>query len=291
MSKRIPVDLGVLVAAADFCLAHYPGPPHVTVEFLRKSKKDELGTSIVTAARDGALFAHLSEIKADGPSGVVQIHGMDMAKLGVRFNGRHSELVYVERMDKKDWAVKLDNVGLLNPDGTKHSEPGPLSLVVRGRVPKEPVPLRKELETLMHRAELARPEYRVGITGTRKGVSEKRIDKLFAFLERKGAVAKVTLHHGDCVGADAQAHDTAVSLGLRIAIHPPEDGKLRAHRNHWRVAPYNKPKPYMERNRDIVDQSDVLVALPDDPDNEEKRSGTWATVRYARKQGVKVVII
>jgi predicted Rossmann fold nucleotide-binding protein DprA/Smf involved in DNA uptake len=32
-----------------------------------------------------------------------------------------------------------------------------------------------------------------------------------------------------------------------------------------------------------VNETGVLVAMPDGP--EELRSGTWATVRYARKQG------
>ena len=48
------------------------------------------------------------------------------------------------------------------------------------------------------------------------------------------------------------------------------------------------PKPYLDRNRDIVDACEVLLATPDGP--ERLRSGTWSTVRYARKIGKPVEV-
>lgn len=30
-----------------------------------------------------------------------------------------------------------------------------------------------------------------------------------------------TLHHGDAIGADAEAHDIAIALACTIVIHPP----------------------------------------------------------------------
>lgn len=47
-------------------------------------------------------------------------------------------------------------------------------------------------------------------------------------------------------------------------------------------------KPNLVRNKDIVESTDVLLACPKGP--EELRSGTWSTVRLARKQGKRVVI-
>lgn len=42
------------------------------------------------------------------------------------------------------------------------------------------------------------------------------------------------------------------------------------------------PLPYMERNRAIVDASDVLIACPYEiVEPEFGRSGTWSTIRYA----------
>jgi len=50
------------------------------------------------------------------------------------------------------------------------------------------------------------------------------------------------------------------------------------------------PKPYLERNHNIVDESELLIACPKSKE-EELRSGTWATVRYARKKGVRIILI
>lgn len=50
------------------------------------------------------------------------------------------------------------------------------------------------------------------------------------------------------------------------------------------------PLPPLERNHRIVDACDVLIACPKDA-QEQLRSGTWATVRYARKQGKRVIVI
>src|SRR5262245_22040900 len=88
-----------------------------------------------------------------------------------------------------------------------------------------------------------------------------------------------TLHHGDAIGADAEAHDIAVALGCGIAIHPPAIGKQRAFKL---AADIRAPKSYLNRNKDIVREATLLVAAPAEP-IEQLRSGTWSTVRYARK--------
>jgi predicted Rossmann fold nucleotide-binding protein DprA/Smf involved in DNA uptake len=46
----------------------------------------------------------------------------------------------------------------------------------------------------------------------------------------------------------------------------------------------------LERNKDIVSESDFLIAAPDSK-KERLRSGTWATVRHARKLGKRVMIL
>jgi hypothetical protein len=84
------------------------------------------------------------------------------------------------------------------------------------------------------------------------------------------------LHHGDCVGSDKAAHEVARQLNLRIVIHPPVNGALRA----YCVGDELRPEyDYLDRNRHIVEDTDWLIALPDGP--ERARSGTWSTVRYA----------
>jgi hypothetical protein len=100
---------------------------------------------------------------------------------------------------------------------------------------------------------------------------------------------QVILHHGDCVGADAQAHDIAVELGRAIIIHPPIGG-ARA-RRAWKAAPdVREAKPYLKRNKDIVRETELLIATPAEA-SEQQRSGTWSTVRFARTQGREIWLI
>jgi predicted Rossmann fold nucleotide-binding protein DprA/Smf involved in DNA uptake len=125
-----------------------------------------------------------------------------------------------------------------------------------------------------------------GVTGTRKGITDAQT----RWLREQLAYAE-TLHHGACVGADEAAHTIALDLGSSIVVHPPENTRLMA---EVRTPPRGRSfvicqsKPYLERNHDIVDASDRLLALPDGP--ERPKSGTWATVRYAVRTGKPVAI-
>jgi hypothetical protein len=128
----------------------------------------------------------------------------------------------------------------------------------------------------------------VGFAGTRKGMNQKQCQDFILLVKRLvGSSADVTLHHGDCVGADAQAHDIACGLGCRIEIHPPSNPWRRAWCEAEVIYP---PLPYLERNQAIVDQADMLVATPAQC-FEVIRSGTWAAIRRARKKGIPITIL
>ena len=95
-------------------------------------------------------------------------------------------------------------------------------------------------------------------------------------------------HHGDCFGADAQAHRYALLCDptVKIVIHPPVDPRKRA---YCSGALLLEEKPYLVRNKEIVGMSDVILAAP--KDLEELRSGTWSTIRYAAKKLKPVLIV
>jgi hypothetical protein len=99
---------------------------------------------------------------------------------------------------------------------------------------------------------------------------------------------RIWLHHGDCVGFDAQAQDiTLASMSLaKIYLHPASASSMHANKVYHKCA---APKPALQRNHDIVDASEILLAAPL-TDTEVLRSGTWATIRYARAQGKPHVI-
>lgn len=124
---------------------------------------------------------------------------------------------------------------------------------------------------------------RIGFTGTKKGMTKEQKQALTLLLKRcEGR----EFHHGDCIGADAEAHDIAEQRGLVIITHPPTNPSKRA----WKSSAIElKPKPYLDRNRDIATACDILIAAPDGP--EHLRSGTWSTVRAARKAQKKILII
>jgi predicted Rossmann fold nucleotide-binding protein DprA/Smf involved in DNA uptake len=126
---------------------------------------------------------------------------------------------------------------------------------------------------------------RIGFTGTQKGMNSTQRENL-AYLLRN-ASGKNEFHHGDCIGADAEAHELALDNGIAVILHPPENSTRREFcQGHVHE---EAPKPYIERNHDIVDACEVLVATPSG--EEVQRSGTWATIRYAKRIGRKCIIL
>jgi hypothetical protein len=126
----------------------------------------------------------------------------------------------------------------------------------------------------------------IGFTGTQQGMTAKQRASLETLLRHYLTLGATEFHHGDCIGADAQAHDIAVAIGYAPVIHPPKISKKRAFKR-GQVLP---ARPYLERNHDIVDASDVMIATPKSH-VEELRSGTWATIRYTRKSGKHLHIL
>ena len=117
---------------------------------------------------------------------------------------------------------------------------------------------------------------KIGFTGTREGMSAAQREQLVLVLmalAHAPAECRPEFHHGGAVGADAEADETAAREGYAVVVHP--------------CSPVLPP---LTRNRNIVAECDVLVAAPRS-DKEELRSGTWATVRYARQAGKPVVML
>lgn len=115
-------------------------------------------------------------------------------------------------------------------------------------------------------------------------------------------------HHGCAEGADVEAHaviaqrkisltdprinkDKSLALwgSVSIIIHPSKTSKGLIHCRRGDPVVLDS-KPPLERNKDIVNAIDVLVTTPR-LHTEELRSGTWATVRYARKMKRHIFIV
>ncbi len=124
---------------------------------------------------------------------------------------------------------------------------------------------------------------RVGFTGTQQGMTPEQLRELPALI-----AGALEFHHGDCVGSDEQAHGLALAACLWIKAHPARFKGKRAFCDRCNVVAAAKDP--LVRNRDIVDETDRLIATPRWM-YEALRSGTWATVRYARKIGRPITII
>jgi hypothetical protein len=89
-----------------------------------------------------------------------------------------------------------------------------------------------------------------------------------------------TWMHGGAKGFDTQVHGVALALGKSIAagtlvVVRPEYGRY-----HASVAP-------LRRNEVMVDQADIVYACFDG----RQRGGTYATIRYAKRNGKEVVML
>lgn len=135
--------------------------------------------------------------------------------------------------------------------------------------------------------------YKVGFTGTQGGMTSAQKLMFDAIMFIANEYNAIEFHHGDCVGSDKEAHEAVLLLSkhlrctVKTIIHPPTIKKKRA---FCSADESHEPLPYLDRNQKIVDTIDVLIATP--AENKERlRSGTWSTVRRARKQSKPIFII
>jgi hypothetical protein len=151
----------------------------------------------------------------------------------------------------------------------------------------------------------------VGFTGTRKGMNERQLDQLTLMLQalRTGDVGgghggaaypplgSNVFHFGGAHGADLAARKVAKPLGYDINWHPAPGVDLAKlvqlgydDIDVLMAETWHEVFPPLVRNHHIVNAAEVLVAAPH-VDAEELRSGTWATIRYARAKGIPVVML
>jgi hypothetical protein len=128
----------------------------------------------------------------------------------------------------------------------------------------------------------------VGFSGSKEGMSKAQMDCVYQWLLELAMVpGPKRFHHGDCVGADTEAHVIAKSLGYLITLHPPIDPKYRAHLDSQcdLVMPQYS---YHGRNHRIVIASQVLIATPK---SMIEKGGTWNSIRHAINMSKPRVII
>lgn len=133
--------------------------------------------------------------------------------------------------------------------------------------------------------------YKIGVTASRYGLTHPQRAAvrmlLSAAVDLRGIGQHVLqLHHGKCVGGDEEMLIIAKDLGIWTVAHPSIFSKWTSlvESDDTREA-----LPPLERNHNIVDECNEIFACPNTV-HEVLRSGTWATIRYARRAGKSLTI-
>lgn len=128
----------------------------------------------------------------------------------------------------------------------------------------------------------------IGFTGTQMGMSQSQKERLESLLK---VFRPTFVVHGGCIGADSEFHlicRKLVDPRPAITVYP---SNIQSKHGVWPGADFvaHEDTP-LSRNRTIVNVATLLIATP--AQNEEiLRSGTWATIRYAKKHNVPVIIL
>lgn len=132
----------------------------------------------------------------------------------------------------------------------------------------------------------------VGITATRRGATPTQLYTLRLHLDT--GVPEFCMHHGDCVGGDEQAHKLGLEM-LSVAsfvVHPPINERNRAFcQSPVKPIEWRLPNEYLVRDREMVDEVDLLFALPHNYRYLPRGSGTWYTWNYGQKRFRKSIVI
>lgn len=131
---------------------------------------------------------------------------------------------------------------------------------------------------------------KIGFTGTRDGMSSQQLSEFWEIIRIRGSAQGFSFHHGCCLGADSSAVDVVDRLWpADIQAYPSDIEGMTSENAILLSKVVHPPSPPLQRNHAIVDACDLLIACPKGP--EEQRSGTWATVRYARRLRKPIIIL
>ena len=132
---------------------------------------------------------------------------------------------------------------------------------------------------------------KLGFTGTQVGMTPMQLLKVAQMIAKNSIEES---HSGDCIGADKEFLDLVYMANSNKEYEPIKTvGHIPSNNSKRAFCKYDSecvPNPYLDRNRDIVDASDVMIGTPKE-NEEQQRSGTWATIRYAKKTGKKLVVV
>lgn len=136
---------------------------------------------------------------------------------------------------------------------------------------------------------------KIGFTGSREGPTKEQRD-MWGYVCKE--LIGIEAHNGCAIGVDRYVALNPTKQAQKrnwTAVFWPanQDGLNWAAdvgRAYVKYGLLREVRPPLERNKCIVTESHGLIAMPITIE-EQVRSGTWATIRYARKMGKPVLVI
>lgn len=137
----------------------------------------------------------------------------------------------------------------------------------------------------------------VGFTGSQHLITDQQIMEVERLVWE---IRPKEVRHGDSIKSDAVFHMISMCCPYvqKIHLHIPENESKRAFcdsippriiRDNLELVVW-PAKPYLDRNKDIVKGSKIMIATPKEHE-EQLRSGTWSTIRYAIKTKIRLIIV
>lgn len=129
----------------------------------------------------------------------------------------------------------------------------------------------------------------LGITGTRNGMTKEQQASFELLVESllKTHPTLINFHQGQCIGVDVEAANYLHTKNLTIISHSPIKVDLIGE-SHVDIS--MEPQGYFQRNRNIVDSSQIMIVVPYTNEH-QSFGGTWYTHDYAVKRKKIVYVI
>ncbi len=142
---------------------------------------------------------------------------------------------------------------------------------------------------------------KIAFAGTLKGMTKQQKSAFLRIMRKiKHTYDRVDIAIGNCPGSDRDAVEIILENNLvqGILYYPSKEEDRRGFYIESEFDLSQKKislkevetKPHFERNRVIIDNSDALIAAPQQS-HEEKNSETWAAIRYCKIMKKRVFTI
>lgn len=131
----------------------------------------------------------------------------------------------------------------------------------------------------------------IAFTGTQSGMVDGQLIRVIQLVRSFSLQGYTRARHGGCIGADEEFDAICREADFHLTIHwSTLHHKQMKRPSKQKEEVWINELPPLVRNRRMVEAAKLLIAAPSSY-REELRSGTWSTIRYARKAELPTYIV